>query len=279
MLAARGAKLIVNDPAEAAAVGADRPADRVVAEIRAAGGEAAANYGSVMDPSQAAGMIEQAVETFGGIDILVNNAGFLRDRSFAKMSVEDFDAVVKVHLAGAAYCTMAAWPHMRAAGYGRIVMTTSNSGLYGNFGQANYGAAKAGQVGLMNVLKQEGTKYGILVNTICPMAATPMTEQVLDQATKHAFDPADVSAAVAYLCSDSCADTGQIISAAGGYFAAVKMVSSPGAVLPEQDKGSPDAVAHHWREITDFSAHLGFDGAPGEMAHILAKLKSPEPAA
>ena len=192
-------------------------------------------------------MIEQRrVPNYGRVDILVNNAGFLRDRSFAKMTPADFDAVVAVHLAGAAYCTMAAWARMREAGYGRIVFTTSNSGLFGNFGQANYAAGKAGLIGLMNVLKQEGGKYGITVNTLAPMAATPMTEAVMDDATKAAFDPALVSAALVYLCSDECTDSGRIVSTAGGTCFCRAGDEQPGRrprQVPPARRRSPDTGA------------------------------------
>ncbi len=269
-LAARGASVVVNDFAPARGGDGRRPADVVVDEIRAAGGVAVANASSVSDPADARAMIEQAVSEFGRVDILVNNAGFLRDRSFAKLTAEDFDAVVGVHLAGAAYCTMAAWPHMRDRTYGRIVFTTSNSGLFGNFGQSNYAAAKAGLIGLMNALKQEGGKYGIAVNTLAPMAATPMTETVMDATTKLAFDPALVSAALAYLCSEDCADSGRIVSTAGGYVSAVQVMSSKGVLLG--DAASPEAIAENWTKICDFSAARGFASAGDEMRHILDRI-------
>ncbi|WP_442580096.1 SDR family NAD(P)-dependent oxidoreductase [Mesorhizobium sp. ASY16-5R] len=269
-LASRGAKVVVNDFAPARDGAAERPADLVVAEIRAAGGTAVANGSSVSDPEQAASMVAQAVSEFGRIDILVNNAGFLRDRSFAKLTAADFDAVVAVHLGGAAYCTMAAWAHMREHNHGRIVFTTSNSGLFGNFGQSNYAAAKAGLIGLMNALKQEGAKYGIAVNTLSPMAATPMTETVMDEATRNAFDPALVSAAVVHLCSDEFTESGNIVSTAGGYISAVRIVSSRGALLGRS--ATPEAIAECWARINDFSSARGFNSAGDEMRHILERL-------
>jgi NAD(P)-dependent dehydrogenase (short-subunit alcohol dehydrogenase family) len=270
LLAARGARVVVNDPAPAR--DGIRPADAVAAEIAAAGGQAVADHGSVTEPAEAEAMVARAVETFGGLDILINNAGFLRDRSFAKMTGDEFDAVVAVHLAGAANCTRAAWPVMREAGYGRIVLTTSNAGLYGNFGQANYAAGKMGLVGLMNVLRIEGARNGILVNCIAPMAATPMTEAVLDEATKAAFDPALASAAVGYLCSEACTDTGRIVAAAGGYFAQVKLVSSAGVLAPGGPV-TPETVAGLWHRTLDFSDPQEFDSAQAEMAHI-ARLRA-----
>ncbi|MEP9386032.1 SDR family NAD(P)-dependent oxidoreductase [Mesorhizobium sp. KR9-304] len=269
-LAARGAKIVVNDFAGSRAGDARPPADLVVEEIRAAGGVAVSNGSSVADPGQARALVEQAVSQFGRIDILVNNAGFLRDRTFAKLTPEDFDAVVDVHLNGAAYCTMAAWGHMRDQNYGRIVLTTSNSGLFGNFGQSNYAAAKAGLVGLMNALKQEGGKYGILVNTLAPMAATPMTEAVMDEATKAAFDPALVAAAVAYLCSERNTESGRILSTAGGYVSAVQMMSSPGILLGAAT--TAEAIGENWAKICDFDGARGFASAGDEMRHILERL-------
>jgi NAD(P)-dependent dehydrogenase (short-subunit alcohol dehydrogenase family) len=269
-LASRGASVLVNDFAPPRSSEAKAPADLVAAEIIAAGGKAVPNRSSVSDPASAREMVEQAISEFGRVDILVNNAGFLRDRSFAKMTAEEFDAVVAVHLGGAAYCTMAAWGHMRAQNYGRVVFTTSNSGLFGNFGQSNYGAAKAGLVGLMNVLKHEGEKYGIAVNTLAPMAATPMTETVLDQATREAFDPKLVSAAVVYLCSEECRDSGRIISTAGGYVAAVQMMSARGVVLGES--ATPESISRNWGRICDFSEPSNFRSAGDEMKHILDRL-------
>jgi NAD(P)-dependent dehydrogenase (short-subunit alcohol dehydrogenase family) len=271
LLAARGAKVVDNDPAPA--TGGQRPADAVAAEIAAAGGTALADYGSVTDPAAAEAMVAAAVDAFGGIDILVNNAGFLRDRTFAKMTTEEFEQVLAVHLCGAAWCSRAAWPHMRAAGYGRIVMTTSNAGLYGNFGQANYAAGKMGLVGLMNVLRIEGLRYGILVNCLAPMAATPMTEAVLDDATKAAFDPALASAAMGWLCSEACTETGRIVAAAGGYFAQVKVLSSAGVLAPAGRPVTPETVAALWPATLDFSDPQEFDSAQAEMAHI-ARLRA-----
>ena len=268
LLAARGANVVVNDPAPAKTEDGVRPADAVVAEILSAGGSAVADHGSVMDPADAEAMVSGAVQRFGGIDILVNNAGFLRDRSFAKMSIDEFNDVISVHLAGAAYCTRAAWPHMRQAGYGRVVLTTSNAGLYGNFGQANYSAGKMGLVGLMNVLRQEGARHGILVNCIAPMAATPMTEAILDEETKAAFDPALASAAVAYLCSEACMDTGRIVAAAAGYFAQIKVISSAGVLAPADVPVTPETVASLWSQTLDFSDPQDFGSAQEEMEHI-----------
>ena len=185
-----------------------RAADAVVSEIAAFGGKAVASYDSVADAEGARALVARAVEAFGGVDILVNNAGILRDKSFGKMDLEDFDAVVRVHLSGAAYCTQAAWPVMSARKYGRVVMTLSNSGLYGNFGQANYAAAKAGLIGLMNTLKIEGLRNNILVNAVAPMAATRMTEATMTPEVLARFRPEYPAAAVAYMCSESFSESG-----------------------------------------------------------------------
>ncbi|MEC9344238.1 MAG: SDR family NAD(P)-dependent oxidoreductase [Pseudomonadota bacterium] len=271
-LAARGARIVVNDLSQAMTGEHMSPSERVVEEIRAAGGVAISDNSSVADAEQARAMVERTVSEFGRVDILVNNAGIVRDRSFAKMTAGEFDSVVAVHLAGAAYCTMAAWGHMREANYGRVVLTTSNSGLYGNFGQANYASGKAGLIGLMNTLKLEGGKYNIAVNTLAPMAATPMTENVMDEATKAAFDPALVSAALVYLCSEACPDNGRIISTAGGHVSAVQVMSSQGVVLGRN--ASPETIAQNWGRICDFDGAVPFASAQEEMKHILSRLSA-----
>ncbi len=173
LLASRGAKVVVNDPGGAVdGKGGDHAAaDKVVAEIKAAGGQAVPNYDSVADPESAANIVKTAVDSFGTVDIVVNNAGVLRDKTFHNMTVEDFDFVVKVHFLGTAYVTHAAWPIMRAKAYGRVVVTSSNSGIYGTFGQANYGGAKLAVVGFMNALRLEGQKYNIFINALAPVAA------------------------------------------------------------------------------------------------------------
>src|SRR3954468_2534402 len=195
-LASQGARIMVNDLDQGAA-------DRVAAEIRAAGGEALAVAASVTDEAAVAAMVDKALAAWGRVDILVNNAGILRDKSFAKMSIDDFRLVVDVHLIGAAICTKAVWETMRAQNYGRIVMTTSSSGLYGNFGQANYGAAKMALVGLMQTLAIEGQKYGIRANCRAPPAATQMTDGVLSEASLKLLDPKLVSPALLALVDDA----------------------------------------------------------------------------
>lgn len=264
MLAKRGAKLIVNDLAEGGAAAA-----RVVEEIVRNGGQAIADAGNVGDVAQAQATIDTAIENFGRIDILVNNAGNLRDRTFLKLDMSDFDLVVRVHLLGSTYCTKAAWPHMKEQGYGRVVMTTSGAGLYGNFGQTNYGAAKMGLVGLMNVLKLEGLRHGILVNTVSPTAATQMTAEMLTGELATLLRPEFVSAAVTFLSSDSCNLTGQILSAGGGHFAAVRVLESRGIYVDPAADPDPDLIAERYDEISDFSDPVSL----GSSQELIEKLK------
>jgi len=219
-LAARGAKVVVNDFGRAAPGsdgGALSAADAVVDEIRAAGGMAMANHASVTDEAAVTAMVREAVDTWGRVDILVNNAGILRDKSFGKMDLADFRLVLDVHLMGAAICTKAVWDIMRSQKYGRIVMTTSSSGLYGNFGQANYGAAKMALVGLMQTLSIEGAKDGIRVNCLAPTAATRMTEGLMPAEVLAKLAPESVTPGLLYLVSED-APTRAILCAGAGTF-------------------------------------------------------------
>jgi NAD(P)-dependent dehydrogenase (short-subunit alcohol dehydrogenase family) len=232
-LARRGAKVVVNDLGGAVdgSGGSSKAAEDVVAEITALGGAAIANGGSVSDLEGARSIVRDAVRAFGTVDILINNAGILRDKTFAKMPPEDFELVIKVHLFGSVYCTQAAWPIMADKGFGRVVMTTSSSGLYGNFGQSNYGSAKMALVGLMNTLKLEGERKGIRVNAIAPVAATRMTANLgMPDEVFQALRPELVTPAVLYLCSDD-APNGTIIEAGAGYFAKVQVVEGKGVHL------------------------------------------------
>jgi NAD(P)-dependent dehydrogenase (short-subunit alcohol dehydrogenase family) len=220
LLAERGAAVVVNDlggsvdgTGQAASA-----ADGVVAEIQAKGGAAVAEYSSVATPEGGAAIVQKALDEFGRLDVVINNAGILRDKAFHNMEVDQITAVLDVHLRGSFYVTRAAWPHLREQGYGRVVMTSSASGVIGNFGQANYGAAKMGMVGLVNVLKLEGAKYNIKVNAIAPIAVTRMTEELLGAfgITADQFGPELVSPAVAYLASEECELTGEVWSVGGG---------------------------------------------------------------
>lgn len=231
-LAARGAKVVVNDLGGAMdGGGASDAADAVVDEIRAAGGMAFANKASVSDRAGAKSIVDDAVREFGGLHILVNNAGILRDRSFKKMTLDDFDAVVNVHLTGSAYVTHFAWPIMYDQNYGRIVMTSSGSGIYGNFGQSNYGAAKMGMLGLANVLALEGRSKNIRVNCLAPAATTRMTENLPGRdPNRPPNDPVLVSPAVLYMCSDE-APNGEVLEAVGGRFSRCAVFSNKGVKL------------------------------------------------
>lgn len=217
LLASRGAAVVVNDlGGDMGGAGAsESAAQKVVDEIVAAGGAAVAEYSSVATPEGGEAIVQKAIDEFGKIDILINNAGILRDKSFGKMEWDDLHAVLDVHLRGAFYVTKPAFAAMREAGYGRIVMTSSASGVLGNFGQSNYGAAKMGLVGFMNVLKLEGAKYDIKVNTIAPTAHTRMTTELLGPLADK-LQPEHVSPAVAYLASEACQLTGDVWSVGGG---------------------------------------------------------------
>ena len=262
LLASRGAKVLVNDlgGTVAGVGGDDTAADRVVAEVRAAGGEALANHDSVADPEGARRLVAAALEAWGRVDVLINNAGILRDKSLAKMEPADFAAVVAVHLLGSAYCSQAVLNPMQAQGYGRIVMTTSAAGLYGNFGQTNYGAAKLGVVGLMNSLKIEGQKYGIKVNTVAPVALTRMTEGLPVSSALGEATPERVAAAVAWLASEACTLSGEVVAAGAGYFARVQLVESLGVHLPPAGI-TPEAVAASWPRIADMAGARPFASA------------------
>lgn len=250
-LAARGAKLVVNDFGGGldGNGGSSAPAEETVDMIRAAGGEAFAHGADVSNPEQVGDMVAKAVRDWGRIDILVNNAGILRDKGFANMAIEDWDAVVRVHLRGAAVCTMAVWPHMKAANYGRIAMTSSSSGIYGNFGQSNYGAAKMGVIGLMNVLHIEGAKNNIRVNTLAPGAATRMTQDLLPPAVIALMDPKTVTPGLLFLVSEDAPSRAILCATAGG-FARTLIHETEGVYLPPE-MCTPEGVAEAWNEISD----------------------------
>ena len=269
LLASRGAKVVVNDPGGSVdgTGGANAVADTVVAEIRAAGGEAVANYGSVSDEKAAQGIIDTAMNTWGRLDILVNNAGILRDKSFNKMENEDFRVVVDVHLMGTVYCTKAAWQHMRAAKYGRIVVTTSGSGTLGNFGQANYGAAKMGVNGFINVLRHEGASYNIKLNAISPSARTRMTEDLIPEEVAVYMKPELVSPAVAWMCSEQCDVSGEIISANAGAYSVVKYFQTEGVQFDPGEPVTLEMFAEAWPKINDWT------GA-GPMARSRGRLEA-----
>jgi NAD(P)-dependent dehydrogenase (short-subunit alcohol dehydrogenase family) len=239
-LARRGARVVVNDLA-----GDSDPAAQVVEDIRAAGGVAVANHDNVATAEGGERIVQQALDEFGSIAIVVNNAGILRDKAFHNLTSDLIESVLLVHLTGAFNVTMPAWRHLRTAGYGRVVNTTSASGLFGNFGQANYGAAKAGLVGLTRSLAVEGRKVGISVNAISPMASTRMTEDLLGE-NAELLAPEQVSPVVAYLCHRDCRINGQIVSVGGGHVSAVVTSVTRGITEPEL---SAEAVRDRLDEI------------------------------
>src|ERR1700709_2597485 len=260
-LAARGAKVVVNDfgGARDGSGGSLTPAEAVVEEIRKARGEAVAHGADVSNYEQVTAMVARATKEWGSVDLLCANAGILRDKSFAKMEVADFAKVLDVHLVGTFYCCKAVWEGMRARNYGRIVVTTSSSGLYGNFGQANYGAAKTGMVGLMNVLAEEGRKTDIRVNMISPTAATRMTEELLPPQALALMKPESITPAVLFLLAED-SPTRTIMGAGGGSFAVIKIVETEGINLAEAE-WTPDAIAAHFAEIGDMSTAKALEGA------------------
>ena len=251
-LAKRGARVVVNDLGGSmdGTGGSSEAAVGVVDEIKAAGGEAIANGGSVSDPQGAASMVQDAMDAWGRVDILINNAGILRDKSFTKITVEDFQAVLEVHLMGAVYCTKEVWPIMREQNFGRIIMTTSPSGLYGNFGQTNYGAAKLALVGFMNTLKIEGAKNNIHTNAIAPVAATRMTESLMPEEALKRLGPELVTPAVIFLCSED-APNGVILQAAGGRYSVACVVENEGIDLGAD--ATVEDIADNYDAIVDLS--------------------------
>jgi NAD(P)-dependent dehydrogenase (short-subunit alcohol dehydrogenase family) len=250
-LARRGAKVVVNDLGGSmdGSGGSSEAAAKVVEEIKAAGGEAIANGSSVTDDAGVALMIKHAMDAWGRIDILIANAGVLRDKSFSKMEIADFEFVLGVHLMGTVKPAKAVWEIMKEQNYGRIVVTTSSSGLYGNFGQTNYGAAKLGIIGLMNTLKLEGQKNNIHVNAIAPVAATRMTENLLPPQIAERLAPQYVTPGVVFLCSEE-APTGAILTAGAGAFALARIFETEGVYLGEGGL-SVEEVRDNWAKIAD----------------------------
>jgi NAD(P)-dependent dehydrogenase (short-subunit alcohol dehydrogenase family) len=270
LLAARGAKVVVNDLGGTVdgSGASSKAADKVVEEIKAAGGQAVGNYDGVDTQEGADKIIATAKEAFGKVDIVINNAGILRDVSFVKMTEDDWAKVLKVHLSGSMYVTKAAWPHLRENNYGRVVFTTSAAGLYGNFGQANYSAAKLGIVGLAKTLSHEGAKYNIKSNVIAPIAKSRMTETIMPPDILNKLLPEYVSPLVAYLSSEGLAETAQIYAVGGGYFSRVAIVEAAGVGIAV-DKITPEAIADRWDEINDLSKATPFSNAMEAAGNVM----------
>lgn len=255
LFAKHGAKVVVNDlggSADGSGKGSAM-ADQVVQEIKDAGGEAVANYDSVSTEEGGNGIVQTAIDAFGKIDILVNNAGILRDKSFAKMTEADWDLVQAVHVKGAYYCTKAAWPHMRDQTYGRVVLTASASGIYGNFGQTNYSVAKMGLVGLGQTLAIEGEKKNIKVNVIAPVAASRMTESLMPPNILEKLKPEFVSPVVVYLCSENIDVTGEVYEVGAGAVSRLETIRAKGVTLNPDEGVSVEQIAENWGVINDMT--------------------------
>lgn len=271
-LARRGARVVVNDLGGSRdGTGHSDAALKVVEEIEAAGGEAMPNGGNVAEYEQMAEMVARTKEAWGGVHVLINNAGILRDKTFIKMEPADFEAVVKVHLFGTAYATKAVWETMREQNYGRILMTTSSSGLGGNFGQANYGAAKLGIVGLARTLYLEGAKYNIRVNSLAPTAGTRMTEDIFPEEAFKAFKAENVVPAALYLVSDD-APTNAIVGAGAGVYQSAWVTMNEGALLPE-DQRTVEGFAAAWSRISDRSTDAPVQNGMEQSMHAMQMLQ------
>ncbi|MDH0896461.1 MULTISPECIES: SDR family oxidoreductase [Pseudomonas] len=272
LFAKHGARVVVNDLGGSThGEGANASAaDKVVAEIQAAGGTAVANHDSVTDGDK---IVQCALDSFGRVDVVVNNAGILRDKSFHKMDDADWDLVYKVHVEGAYKVTRAAWEHLREQQYGRIIFTASTSGIYGNFGQANYGMAKLGLYGLTRTLAIEGRKNNVLVNAIAPTGGTRMTEGLIPPQVFDQLKPELVSPLVVYLGSDQCKDTGGLYEVGGGWVGKVRWERSLGAGFDPRTGFSPEDVASSWKQIGDFEGAVHPDDNVTALREMMANLQ------
>lgn len=274
LLASRGCKVVVNDLGGAMDGTGEghTAAEKMVQEIKDAGGEAVPNYDSVAEWEGAQNIIKTAMDAYGKIDILVNNAGILRDKSFHKMEMEDYQKVLAVHLHGAFFCTKAAWPHMRENSYGRVVSAASAAGVYGNFGQANYGAAKMGIVGLAHVLKQEGAKYNINANIIVPIAGTRMTATVLPPNLIEVLKPEYVAPMVVWACSDKCTFSGYTFVAGAGYFSRTAFMEGPGVFFDAAKGVTLEMIDENIDKITSLEGGKTFENATEQTGYALSKM-------
>jgi len=273
-LAARGAKVVVNDLGGTFdGSGSDETAaQKVVDQIKAAGGEAVANYDSVADWESAQNIIKTAIDNFGHVDILINNAGILRDKSLLKMELDDYKKIMSVHLDGTFYCTKAAFANMKDRTFGRIVSTASAAGLYGNFGQVNYGAAKMGIAGMMNSVAQEGARYNIKANTIVPTAGTRLTFTVMPEDVIGKVKPEYVAPIVAWLCSEKCEETAKMFCAGGGYFSRAAVVEGPGVVFDASKDITLEMIAENLDKIMDLEGAREFASAMENAGAVLSKM-------
>ena len=270
--AKRGAKVVVNDLGSSVdGSGASDSANEVVENIKSIGGEAIANSASVTDLNAVKEMVNEAIEKWGRIDVLVNNAGILRDKSFHKMSIEDFNLVMSVHFEGTLNCTHTVFPIMREQNYGRIIFTSSSSGVFGNFGQSNYGSAKMAMIGLMNTLKIEGQKYNIHSNSITPVAYTRMTDSLLPDEIGESLQPEFVTPAVIYL-SSSEAPNGVIVSAGAGVYSRIFIHETDGVSLGMGDEMTPENIAASWDGISDMKGAKALQSGPEQSIKIFEKL-------
>ena len=272
LLASLGAKVVVNDLGGSFdGTGSDTtPAQKVVDEIKSNNGDAVANYDSVSDWEGAQNIIKTAIDSYGKIDILINNAGILRDKSMLKMELDDYRKVMSVHLDGTFFCTKAALPYMRDNNYGRIIGTSSGAGVYGNFGQTNYGPAKMGIVGLMSCVKQEGGKYNIFANTIVPVAGTRLTATIFPPDLLEKLKPEAVAPIVAWMASEECDVSGNIFSAGGGYISRAAVVEGPGVIFKESEL-TVDNVAAKINEIKSIEGGTEFDSVTAQTTTIMSK--------
>jgi NAD(P)-dependent dehydrogenase (short-subunit alcohol dehydrogenase family) len=273
-LAKRGAKVVVNDlGGDPHGQGENRSAaQKVVDEIKAAGGEAVPNYDSVAEYDGGFNMVKTAIDTWGRLDVVICNAGILRDVAFHNMSEDDWDKVFAVHIKGSFTVLRAAWPVFRQQAYGRVIVTSSSSGIWGQFGQANYGAAKTAMLGLMNVLKQEGAKYNVNVNTVAPVAGTRLTQTVMPQEMVDKLTPDFVTPAVVYMVSKECEDSGLIIEAGAGNFSRAALVKGPG-IRPGMDEvKTAEWAAENWAAITSLEGAEPMWGSGKTLkAHLAEK--------